>query len=521
MPIPKSSPKAAIMSLANKVRNRTKTESQEDRDKRIEDAKERLITTDFGTAYANIEKKPGKLRPEDRFAIGRNVVAVCDGVSTADLPSEVGAQNVAEMMVEVFDDQFQQELEQQQDQQAFVEEQALTFLQQASEVAHQRQTTISGAVLWRDRSGAQNATIAHAGDSKIYLLHNGEFQSLTVDESYARVMTDAAATAKTEAERKQLVEAANNPRMAQIITNSLGGKNASFTIRDDGRGNVHTVRIPEGATLVFASDGLEKAHPSPVADPEGFHLGEQVERIAREAEEQHTQQGGSEESAPKAIGDALYQDATAKGLKDDYNTVVLKTNAAKPQEQQDATDTTPDETISFPAFNELQAEQQRQKEQLLEERAKQVHQQQRIFETAYDMLKERRGPKKAEALSQRRIQEIVQKNNILAPRSEQSALTAKILDDVFSAELKKLEQDSDEAINLVLKRSHIEDRIQEDLAGTTTESYAHSLLAAENELRILQAKPNKTTKDQEVLIQLEGIRNAYRNNLLTHYESST
>jgi protein phosphatase len=85
-------------------------------------------------------------------------------------------------------------------------------------------------------------TVAHAGDSRVYLLHNGKIEQLTEDHSL--VMEQLRRGLITE-------EQARHSEVQNIITRALGTE-------EDIRVDVRDLVADPGDTLLLASDGLTR-----------------------------------------------------------------------------------------------------------------------------------------------------------------------------------------------------------------------------------------------------------------------
>jgi len=83
--------------------------------------------------------------------------------------------------------------------------------------------------------------IAHAGDSRAYLFHQGSVRQLTRDHTYVQRLVDAGMLSREQAAGHQLRNA---------LTNVLGGGNRSVEVE------LQRLRIAAGDRLLLCSDGL-------------------------------------------------------------------------------------------------------------------------------------------------------------------------------------------------------------------------------------------------------------------------
>ena len=83
--------------------------------------------------------------------------------------------------------------------------------------------------------------IAHAGDSRAYLLHQGSIRQLTRDDTYVQRMVDAGMLSR---------EAAAGHQLRNALTNVLGGGKRSVEVE------VEWLRVAAGDQLLLCSDGL-------------------------------------------------------------------------------------------------------------------------------------------------------------------------------------------------------------------------------------------------------------------------
>jgi protein phosphatase len=83
--------------------------------------------------------------------------------------------------------------------------------------------------------------IAHAGDSRAYLLHDGSVRQLTRDDTYVQRLVDAGTLSR---------EAAAGHQLRNALTNVLGGGRRSVDVE------LERLRVAPGDRLLLCSDGL-------------------------------------------------------------------------------------------------------------------------------------------------------------------------------------------------------------------------------------------------------------------------
>jgi protein phosphatase len=83
--------------------------------------------------------------------------------------------------------------------------------------------------------------IAHAGDSRAYLLHDGSVRQLTHDHTHVQKLVDAGMLSREEAAGHEL---------RNVLTNVLGGAHRSVEVE------FHRLRLAGGDRLLLCSDGL-------------------------------------------------------------------------------------------------------------------------------------------------------------------------------------------------------------------------------------------------------------------------
>jgi serine/threonine protein phosphatase PrpC len=86
--------------------------------------------------------------------------------------------------------------------------------------------------------------VLHAGDSRCYLIRNGEVEQLTTDHTLARRMVDAGGLRP---------EDESTSRWSNVLWNVLGGKSEV-----DVTAEVRSVMLEEGDVILLCSDGLHR-----------------------------------------------------------------------------------------------------------------------------------------------------------------------------------------------------------------------------------------------------------------------
>lgn len=97
-------------------------------------------------------------------------------------------------------------------------------------------TTLTGAL-----SIGTEAFIAHVGDSRAYLFHDGTLQQLTRDHTLAQQLVDSGAIPSVEAASR---------RMQNMLVNCLGGSRSEVEI------DVHQIQLADDDRLLLCTDGL-------------------------------------------------------------------------------------------------------------------------------------------------------------------------------------------------------------------------------------------------------------------------
>ena len=83
--------------------------------------------------------------------------------------------------------------------------------------------------------------IVHAGDSRAYLLRNGELDQLTTDHTLVQVLVDGGAISPEDAKRHH---------RRHVVTNVVGGPNEGVS------SEIHKLRVLDGDILLLCTDGL-------------------------------------------------------------------------------------------------------------------------------------------------------------------------------------------------------------------------------------------------------------------------
>ena len=114
-----------------------------------------------------------------------------------------------------------------------------------------------------------------AGDSRVYLLRDGELMQITRDHSFVQELVDAGAITP--------IEAVNHPR-ANVITRALGAQSETVNL------DKTTDRLRSGDRFLLCSDGLSKTMteaeiaqmlglPDPLAPPESLVAAALAKRV--------------------------------------------------------------------------------------------------------------------------------------------------------------------------------------------------------------------------------------------------
>lgn len=86
-----------------------------------------------------------------------------------------------------------------------------------------------------------NAVIAHVGDSRAYLMRQGELHQLTKDHTFAQAMVDSGAMAPAQA---------TTSRFRHVLTNVIGKSGDGFRVE------LHELHLEHGDQLLLCTDGL-------------------------------------------------------------------------------------------------------------------------------------------------------------------------------------------------------------------------------------------------------------------------
>ena len=134
--------------------------------------------------------------------------------------------------------------------------------------------------------------IAHVGDSRIYLLRNGDIQQLTQDHSLVMEQVRRGLITREEAEKSE---------MSNIIVRAMGAEENVNVDVDD-------VLLMAGDNVVLCSDGLTK-----MVDDSG------IAQIVEEA------------ATPQQAADRLIEAANDAGGEDNITVIVVRVQEAKPK----------------------------------------------------------------------------------------------------------------------------------------------------------------------------------------------
>jgi protein phosphatase len=162
-------------------------------------------------------------------------------------------------------------------------------------------TTVTGAVLAL-KDGEPHFAVFNIGDSRVYLLIDGEFSRVTTDHSVVQEMVDAGLLDASEAE--------NHPD-SNVITRAVG-------FRDDPRPDVWMLPVRPGMRLLLCSDGLTK-----------------------EVSDAHIRGHLSSGASAAQTADELMDAALAAGGRDNITVVVIDVAAAVAKPKRDAGSTGP------------------------------------------------------------------------------------------------------------------------------------------------------------------------------------
>lgn len=98
-----------------------------------------------------------------------------------------------------------------------------------------------GSTLTIARSLGRDLVVVHVGDSRAYLLREGELHRLTKDHTYAQMLVDCGKLAACD-----MAES----RVRHILTNALGGSTEAVDV------DVDHLRLENGDRVLLCSDGL-------------------------------------------------------------------------------------------------------------------------------------------------------------------------------------------------------------------------------------------------------------------------
>lgn len=98
-----------------------------------------------------------------------------------------------------------------------------------------------GTTLTMAYSVATDLFIVHAGDTRAYLLRDGELTQVTHDHTLVQLLVDGGALTP---------EAAKTHKRRHVVTNVIGGP------REGVQAEIHKIKLIDGDTLLLCSDGL-------------------------------------------------------------------------------------------------------------------------------------------------------------------------------------------------------------------------------------------------------------------------
>jgi len=98
-----------------------------------------------------------------------------------------------------------------------------------------------GTTLTMAYSVGTDLFIAHAGDSRAYLFHDGALEQITEDHTFVQVLVNAGGISK---------EQAQHDKRRNIVTNVIGGP------REGVKAEIHRLCVADGDILLLCSDGL-------------------------------------------------------------------------------------------------------------------------------------------------------------------------------------------------------------------------------------------------------------------------
>ncbi|MEW4571196.1 protein phosphatase 2C domain-containing protein [Tautonia sp. JC769] len=106
-----------------------------------------------------------------------------------------------------------------------------------------------GTTLTMAYSVCDTLYIAHAGDSRAYLLREGQLARVTRDHTYAQMLLDSGAISEQDAQRSGL---------RNVVTNVVGGPSEGVYVE------LHKLRIQDGDALLLCTDGLTEPVPEAI-----------------------------------------------------------------------------------------------------------------------------------------------------------------------------------------------------------------------------------------------------------------
>jgi serine/threonine protein phosphatase PrpC len=213
---------------------------------------------------------------EDSFLVRRSLYAVCDGMGGA-RAGEVASQMACERLVAINP----REAGRDELREAIVEANgSIAARSLADPQLLGMGTTLTSALIHDD-----SVILGHVGDSRAYLLHDGDLRQLTEDHSWVGEMV----------RRGELTpaEAAVHPHRS-VITKALGTD-------EEADPDIFEARMEAGDRLLLCSDGLS-----------GMVSDDAIAQILRDSE------------GPQAAADALVAAALAGGGEDNITVVVVE-----------------------------------------------------------------------------------------------------------------------------------------------------------------------------------------------------
>jgi serine/threonine protein phosphatase PrpC len=88
-----------------------------------------------------------------------------------------------------------------------------------------------------------NLFVVHVGDSRAYLLHQGEFEQITNDHTLVQLLVDNGALSP---------EDARHHKRRHVVTNVVGGPSQGVNVE------IHKLKVEPGDMLLLCSDGLNE-----------------------------------------------------------------------------------------------------------------------------------------------------------------------------------------------------------------------------------------------------------------------